>query len=131
MDLNAAVASMPFAGGLGVGDVVGDTTGITATIRWGDAYTTLGGALHGGYLMAVADSLGALLAFLQVTPGGSTSTIESKTNMMAAITEGTATVTVTPLHVGRTTAVVQTDIHRADGRLAVRTTQTQSLVRPG
>lgn len=129
-DLSAAVASMPFAAGLGITDVTGDADAVTATIDWDAARTTLGGAIHGGYLMAVADSVGAIAAFLHLPPGASTATIESSTNLLAAVTGGRCVVRSEPIHVGRTTIVVQTDITRDDGRLVSRTIQTQAVIAP-
>lgn len=127
-DLDAAISTMPFAVGLGITDAAGDPERVTARFEWSAGHTTLGGALHGGYLMAVADSVGALVAFLNLPPGAATSTLASATNLTAAVTSGTCTVTSTPVHVGRSTIVVQTDIHREDGRLASRTTQTQAVL---
>lgn len=88
----------------------------------------MGGALHGGLLMAVADGVGGLCAFLNLPDGASTSTIESKTNFFRAVTEGEITITSIPLHVGRTTVVVQTDVTRVDGKAVSRTTQTQAVI---
>jgi 1,4-dihydroxy-2-naphthoyl-CoA hydrolase len=129
-DLTAAVETMPFAIGLGLHDVVGDAGGITAGFAWAADHTTVGGALHGGYLMSVADSIGALVAFLNLPEGAATSTLTSSTNLTAAVTAGTCTVSSSPVHVGRSTIVVQTDIHRSDGRLVSRTTQTQAILKP-
>ena len=70
-----------------------------------------------------------MVAFFNLPEGaGGTSTIESKTNFFRAVTEGTITITATPLHAGRRTVVVQTDITRADGKLVTRTTQTQAVL---
>jgi uncharacterized protein (TIGR00369 family) len=70
-------------------------------------------------------------AFLNLPPGATTSTIESKTNFFAAVREGEVLARATPLHRGRTTIVVETDIFDASGKRVARTTQTQGvLVRP-
>ena len=90
-------------------------------------YCTRGGTAHGGFLMALADFTGAVGAF-QVLPDGATSTttIESKTNMMGAIAVGSTLIaTATPLHVGRRTSVWVTRVESAAGKLASVTTQTQ------
>jgi uncharacterized protein (TIGR00369 family) len=128
-DLTDRLQAMPFATGLGLRDVRGDTSGITATADWAPEHCTAGGTLHGGYLMTVADTLGAMCAGEHLPPGAGTTTLESKTNLVGGVTSGTIHVTSEAIHVGRTTIVVQTDIKRADGKLVSRTTQTQMVLR--
>jgi len=125
-----AQQSMPFAAELGLTIDSGGPEGVVGRAAWQADRCTVGGALHGGYLMALADSVGALCAHLNLPAGAGTSTIESKTNFLRAATDGEVTVTSTPLHVGRTTIVVVTDITRADGKLVTRTTQTQAVLGP-
>ncbi len=92
---------------------------------------TLPGRMHGGALMGIADSLGAFGAFLNLPPGHSTTTIESKTNFFSSGVEGGKVVAVsTPLHVGRSTIVFQTRIERDDGKLVALVTQTQMVLAP-
>ena len=88
------------------------------------------GVLHGGVLMAMADNLGGRGTMVNLPPGGSTATIESKTNFFAAIFGGdTARAESTPLHKGKTTMVWQTRITRgSDGKLAAMVTQTQLVI---
>jgi uncharacterized protein (TIGR00369 family) len=80
--------------------------------------------IHGGALMALADNLGAVCAFLNLPPGAMTSTIESKTNFFRPVTQGTVHGASTPLHVGRTTIVVQTDLRDDAGKRVTLVTQT-------
>ncbi len=120
--------TMPFATGLGLEVVSGDASGVHGRAHWQADRCTLGGALHGGYLMALADSVGAMCAFFNLPEGAGTATIESKTNLFRTVTEGSVDVHATPVHVGRTVIVVQTDVVRADGKLASRTTQTQAVL---
>jgi 1,4-dihydroxy-2-naphthoyl-CoA hydrolase len=90
--------------------------------------------LHGGALMAFADNLGGTAATANLpAAGGSTATIESKTNFFAPIPQGdVAKAECTPLHRGRTTTVWQTRITRGDGKLAAVVTQTQLMMqKPG
>jgi 1,4-dihydroxy-2-naphthoyl-CoA hydrolase len=101
---------------------------VVLTAPWAPEHCTAGGILHGGYLMALADAAGALCAVRNLPPDSWTSTIESKTNMIRPVPAGTVTATSTPVHVGRTTIVVQTDLTREDGKLAARTTQTQAVL---
>lgn len=125
-----ARSAMPFAGELGLTIVAGSPERVVGRAAWEAQRCTVGGALHGGYLMALADSVGALCASLNLPAGAGTSTIESKTNFVRGATEGEVTITAEPLHVGRTTIVVVTDIARVDGKLVTRTTQTQAVL-PG
>jgi len=122
--------AMPFAEVLGIEFESADPSGAVATVVWAPERCTVGGVLHGGYLMAVADSVGALCASIHVPAGGKTGTIESKTNFMRPSSGGSLSVTSTPVHIGRTTIVVQTDIVDEEGRLVTRTTQTQTIALP-
>jgi 1,4-dihydroxy-2-naphthoyl-CoA hydrolase len=93
-----------------------------------------GGILHGGAFMGFADIMGGNATLPHLPEGATTSTVESKTNFFAAVPMGeTVTALSTPLHVGRTTIVVQTRITRADGKLAALVTQTQLVMtrKPG
>ena len=127
-DTHAAVVKMvPFSAHLGfeIREMGRDRVVVHALIK--PEYCTAGGTAHGGFLMALADFTGACGAF-QVLPEGArtTTTIESKTNMMAAIPAGTTLIaTATPLHVGRRTSVWVTRVETPDGKLASVTTQTQ------
>lgn len=123
-----ARTAMPFVAELGLTIDAGSPEQVVGRAAWAPERCTVGEALHGGYLMALADSVGALCASLNLPPGAGTSTIESKTNFVRAATEGEVVVTAEPLHVGRTTIVVVTDITRADGKLVTRTTQTQAVL---
>lgn len=95
------------------------------------ALCTLPGRLHGGVIMALADTLGAYGTVLNLEPGAHTTTVESKTNFFAAGVEGGKVVGICrPLHRGRSTMVWQTRVERDDGRLVALVTQTQ-IVLPG
>lgn len=85
--------------------------------------------LHGGAMMALADNVGAVGTVVNLQPGTTTTTIESKTNFLAAVPEGQkAIATAIPLHRGKTTMVWQTTIRREDGRTAAIVTQTQLVL---
>jgi uncharacterized protein (TIGR00369 family) len=128
-DLTEAVAgAMPFGPTLGIESIVGGEQEVEATLAWAPGLCTTGGALHGGALMALADSAGGVLAFLNLPPGARTATIESKTNFFGAVREGHVRARSRPLHRGRTTIVVETDLFDADGRHVGRTTQTQAVL---
>ena len=125
-----AIDVMPFSAVLGVRDVTGGPDGVTAHADWAAERCTIGGSLHGGYLMALADGVGAAAAAYHLPEGVGMSTSESKTNFFRGVTEGQVTIRATPVHVGRRSIVVQTDIVRADGKLVTRTTQTQTVLSP-
>ena len=97
-------------------------------MAWRDDLCTTAGLLHGGVVMAFADSLGAVCAFLNLPAGATTSTIESKTNFFRGIREGTVHATTRPLHVGRTTIVVQTDVRDDRDKRVAQVTQTQAVI---
>jgi 1,4-dihydroxy-2-naphthoyl-CoA hydrolase len=87
------------------------------------------GVMHGGAVMAWGDTLGGMTASAALTDRQRTATIESKTNFFAPIPKGdTARAVCTPLHSGRTTIVLQTNITRSDGKLAAIVTQTQIVL---
>ena len=123
-------AAMPFAGVLDIQAVSGAAEEVVAEISWAAERCTTNEILHGGYLMAVADTIGASLAIYNLPEGAGTATIESKTNFLRGAGQGTFTVTATPVHVGRTTIVIQADVTRDDGKLITRTTQTQAVLQP-
>ena len=122
--------AMPLCATLGMRGVLQTPEEVRVELDWTPERTTTAGLLHGGALMALADSAGAVCAFLNLPDGASgTSTIESKTNFLGAVKEGTVTATSRPLHVGSTTVVVETEVRRGDGRLVAKTTQTQAVLR--
>jgi uncharacterized protein (TIGR00369 family) len=121
---------MPFVEVLGVGIVRAAPGEVLGRAEWAPERCTGGGILHGGYLMSAVDSVGALCASLNLPAGAGTSTIESKTNFFRAVRGGTIELRAVPVHVGRTTIVVQTDVTDAEGKLVSRSTQTQAVLQP-
>jgi uncharacterized protein (TIGR00369 family) len=121
-------AAMPFAARLGVRVDTATPLEVTGSLAWAPDLCTVGGILHGGALMALADSLGGICAFLNLPPDTVTVTLESKTNFLGAVRAGVVRATARPVHVGGTTIVVRTDLHDTAGRLVAQVTQTQ-LVR--
>jgi uncharacterized protein (TIGR00369 family) len=119
---------MPFARTIGVEITAASPERVTGRLAWAPQLATAGGVLHGGALMALADALGAVCAFLNLPEGTQTSTIESKTNFFRAVREGDVEAAAQPLHVGRSTIVVQTDTRDAEGRRVALTTQTQAVI---
>jgi len=101
---------------------------VVAELEWREALTTVGGSLHGGALMALADTIGAASTILNLPDGASTTTLESKTNFFAAGRAGTIRAEATPLHRGKRTQVWQTRVTDATGRLLSMTIQTQMVL---
>ncbi len=124
-----ARASMPFADTLGLEMIAATPEEVQARLGWEERLCTAGGILHGGALMGLADAAGAYCAFLNLPEGAAgTATIESKTNFFRAVRDGHVVATSRPLHRGRTTIVVETDLHDATGRHVARVTQTQAVL---
>ena len=103
---------------------------VVMTMDWTPETTTAGGAMHGGMLMALADTAGGTVAFLNLPEGAATSTISSSTVFLRAVRAGTVTATSRLVHRGRTTIVAETELTDADGRPVSRTTQTQAVLAP-
>jgi 1,4-dihydroxy-2-naphthoyl-CoA hydrolase len=92
---------------------------------------TTGGLIHGGALMSLADTCGAVLAFLNLPEGSiGTATIESKTNFVRGVRKVAVTATTRALHKGRTMIVLESELVREDGKLAAKVTQTQAFHYP-
>ncbi len=90
---------------------------------------TIGDNLHGGAIMAFADTLGAVAAILNMPPNSRTTTIESKTNFIGGAPLGSRVIGESvPVHKGRTTVVCQTTIRSEAGKLVALVTQTQLVI---
>jgi uncharacterized protein (TIGR00369 family) len=118
---------MPLSAHLGM-RTFGGPEEVVSTLEWAPELCTAGGVLHGGVLMTLADAAGGVCAFLNLPAGARTVTIESKTNFLGAVREGEVLARSRPLHVGKTTIVVETDLFDASGRRVARTTQTQAVL---
>jgi uncharacterized protein (TIGR00369 family) len=125
-----ALAAMPFAGAIGVEVDAVSAEEVRGGLAWAPERTTAGGLLHGGALMALADSLGGVCAFLNLPEGAGTATISSATNMLRAVREGEVRGVARPLHAGRTVIVVQTDLRDDRDRLVAQVTQSQAVLGP-
>jgi uncharacterized protein (TIGR00369 family) len=119
---------MPFTAGLGVVLDAAQPDEVRGRLAWAPELCTSGGLLHGGALMALADSLGGICAYLNLPPGARTATTSSATVFTRGIRDGEVTAVARPLHVGRTVIVVQTDISDATGRRVAQVTQTQAVL---
>ena len=123
------IAAMPFGAALGLEIVSADPAEVRARLAWEERLCTAGGVLHGGALMALADTAGAYLAYLNLPEGaGGTATIESKTNFFRAVRQGHVQARSRLLHRGRTTIVVETDLFDDAEKHVARVTQTQAVL---
>lgn len=122
---------MPFAVLSGIELLEATPDLVRGRLAWSPERCTTAGVMHGGAIMALADTCGGVCAFLNLPEGASgTATIESKTNFLRAVTEGALIATTRPLHRGRTLIVIESEIAREDGALAAKVTQSQAFHYP-
>ena len=129
-ELTAQVAAAaPFTSFLGIEMVSASAHEVRARLAWSEDRCTAGGVLHGGALMGLADNVGGFCAFLNLPEGaGGTATIESKTNFFGPVRGGYVHAVSRPLHTGRRTVVVDTELYDDAGKLVARVTQTQAVL---
>jgi 1,4-dihydroxy-2-naphthoyl-CoA hydrolase len=128
MDTSQLHTMVPLAGFLGIRLTGAGPEGVRLELDWRAELCTAAGILHGGALMSLADTAGALCAFLNLPEDSTgTTTVESKTNLLAAVREGTVAASARPLHAGSTVIVVETEL-RAGERIVAKTTQTQLVL---
>src|ERR1051326_1154769 len=126
-DPAALAALMPFAQHLGL---VVDEAGpdrVTARLDWAPHLCTTGGIMHGGALMSLADTAGALVTFLGLPAGATTATITSASQLFRPVTGGTVRAVAVPLHRGRTAVTAQTSLFDTSDRMVAQTTQIQAV----
>lgn len=122
---------IPFAGTIGIELQEATPDLVRGRLAWTPQRTTTADVMHGGAIMALADTCGGVCAYLNIPDGAQgTATVESKTNFLRAITGGAATATTRPLHKGRTLIVLETEVTRDDCKLAAKVTQTQTFLYP-
>jgi 1,4-dihydroxy-2-naphthoyl-CoA hydrolase len=113
--------------GIAVTSVAPDRVVAELTVR--EDLCTAGDIIHGGAIMAFADTIGALGTVMNLREGQGTTTVESKTNFFASAPIGTWLIAeATPLHRGRRTQVWETCLSNTDGRLVAKVTQTQMVL---
>ena len=118
-----------FSGLMGVRITEMSAERVVATLEVRPDLCTVGGMLHGGALMAFADTLGAVGTFVSLPDAKRTTTVDSSTKFIAgARVHSTVTAECVALHRGRTTMVWQTSIRSAEGRLCAVVTQTQLVL---
>jgi uncharacterized protein (TIGR00369 family) len=129
-DLSPAdlLAMMPFAAVTGIELDRAGPDQVAGRLPWAPERCTAGGLLHGGALMTLADTVGAVCAFLNLPPGASTATVASSTALLRGVREGTASAVARPLHVGRSVITVVVDVTDDEGRAVAHVTQTQAVI---
>jgi 1,4-dihydroxy-2-naphthoyl-CoA hydrolase len=128
-DLGRLLESMPFAVATGVVLERAAPREVTGSLAWAPERCTAGGSMHGGALMTLADSVGAVCAFLNLPPGATgTATTSSTTSFLRALRRGSAHATARPLHVGRTSVVLVVEVVDDGGALVAHVTQSQVVL---
>jgi 1,4-dihydroxy-2-naphthoyl-CoA hydrolase len=122
------IGQMPYARRLGIQLNAASRECVEGELEWSHELCTAGNVLHGGVVMTLADSLGAICAYLNLPEGAHTATLESKTNFFHAVRGGRVTATARPLHVGRSSIVVQTEVDDAEGQRVALVIQTQAVL---
>jgi len=126
-DLDALIALMPFAGHLGLLLDEADASRVVIRLDWAPHLCTSGGVMHGGVLMSLADTAGALVTFLGLPEGKTTATITSTSHMFRPVSGGTVRAVAVPVHRGRTTVTAETSVFDAEDRLVAQTLQVQAV----
>jgi uncharacterized protein (TIGR00369 family) len=124
------LALKPFAVATGVELDSAAAEEVVARLAWSPERCTAGFTMHGGALMTLADTAGAVCAYLNLPAGASTSTVASSTSLMRGVRNGTAHAVARPAHVGRSFITVQVDVTDDEGRPVAHVTQTQAVLTP-
>jgi 1,4-dihydroxy-2-naphthoyl-CoA hydrolase len=124
---------IPFAKTMGVDVTEATPERVVGRLLVRPDICTTAGTLHGGAVMAFADSLGAIGAYLSLPEGAAgTTTLESKTNFLGAAKAGLTVIgEATPVHKGKRTSVWQTRISTEDGKAVALVIQTQMVLTAG
>src|ERR1041385_3389946 len=122
--------AMPFGGLLGIEAVGATAEEVRLRLAWREDLCTAGGLMHGGALMALADSAPGVCAFLNLPDGAAgTATIQSSTSFLRPLRDGYAEAISRPLSVGRNVIAVDTEVVDASGRAVARVVQSQAVLR--
>ncbi|MBP1162462.1 1,4-dihydroxy-2-naphthoyl-CoA hydrolase [Rhodococcus sp. PvR044] len=128
MELDELLATMPFAVKSGI-ELVSATPGeVVGRLAWSEDLTTADHIMHGGALTTLADSVGAVSAFLNIPSGAARVTTASNAVYARQVRRGIVTAAARPLHVGRKTILVSIDLTDDDGRLVSQVTQSHAVV---
>jgi 1,4-dihydroxy-2-naphthoyl-CoA hydrolase len=129
MDATEVLAALGLSRFLGMAVTSADPERVVAELVVTEEHCTVGHTIHGGAIMAFADTIGALGTVMNLREGQGTTTVESKTNFFLPGPVGTRLIAeATPLHRGRRTQVWETRLTNQDGRLVAKVTQTQMVL---
>jgi 1,4-dihydroxy-2-naphthoyl-CoA hydrolase len=124
------LATIPYSVALGMTLDEATPQLVRGSLPWSPERCTTSGVMHGGAVMSLADTVGAVCALLNLPAGAGTATVQSATNFFRGVRDGTLHATARPLHVGRSFIVVRTDLTDDQDRLVGQTTQTQAVLAP-
>jgi 1,4-dihydroxy-2-naphthoyl-CoA hydrolase len=124
------LATIPYSVALGMTLDEATPQLVRGSLPWSPERCTTSGVMHGGAVMSLADTVGAVCALLNLPAGAGTATVQSATNFFRGVRDGTLRATARPLHVGRSFIVVRTDLTDGQDRLVGQTTQTQAVLAP-
>ena len=125
------LALMPFAVATGIELDAAAPGEVRGRLTWAPERCTAGALMHGGALMTLADSVGAVCAFLNLPDGASTSTVSSTTSLVRGVRSGSAHAVARPVHLGRSFVLVGVEVTDDDGRLVAEVHQTQAVLAAG
>jgi 1,4-dihydroxy-2-naphthoyl-CoA hydrolase len=126
----ALLATIPYSVALGMTLDEATPQLVRGSLPWSPERCTTSGVMHGGAVMSLADTVGAVCALLNLPAGAGTATVQSATNFFRGVRDGTLHATARPLHVGRSFIVVRTDLTDDQDRPVGQTTQTQAVLAP-
>jgi 1,4-dihydroxy-2-naphthoyl-CoA hydrolase len=131
-DLSPAdlLATIPYSVALGMTLDEATPQLVHGSLPWSPQQCTTSGVMHGGAVMSLADTVGAVCALLNLPAGAGTATVQSATNFFRGVRDGTLHAIARPLHVGRSFIVVRTDLTDDQDRPVGQTTQTQAVLAP-
>jgi 1,4-dihydroxy-2-naphthoyl-CoA hydrolase len=124
------LATIPYSAALGMTLDEATPQLVRGSLPWSPERCTTAGVMHGGAVMSLADTVGAVCALLNLPTGAGTATVQSATNFYRGVRDGTLHATARPQHVGRSFIVVRTDLTDDQDRLVGQTTQTQAVLTP-
>jgi 1,4-dihydroxy-2-naphthoyl-CoA hydrolase len=124
------LATIPYSVALGITLDEATPQLVRGSLPWSPERCTTSGVMHGGAVMSLADTVGAVCALLNLPAGAGTATVQSATNFFRGVRDGTLHATARPLHVGRSFIVVRTDLTDDQDRPVGQTTQTQAVLTP-
>jgi uncharacterized protein (TIGR00369 family) len=129
IDAESLARLTPFAATVGVVFQRLDPAEVTGQLEWRPQLCTVGGVMHGGALMTLADAVAGVCAYLNLPPGASTATVGLSVEFLRPVRGGVVQASARPVQVGGSSIVVQTELRHAGGERICQVTQTQAVRR--